>query len=251
MNKLIDRVEILDISIFSKIKSQSNDGDKKSLLAVQRSYRQQNDNYVYLEIGSHLGGTLQPYVIDNNCQKIISIDPRPSSQPDDRSEGYVANYQDNSSERMIELLTQANLGDVSKIECVEKDASEIDISEINQAPHICFIDGEHTNRAAYSDYQFCKKITHQIGSILFHDFCIVHKAILKICFEAYCNGEVIYPVRMEGNVFAIFRDKNTIKKDPYILKLYKNKQNCIMRASLKMKAFLTKIGFSFQLKYSF
>ena len=38
----------------------------------------------YLEIGSHLGGSLQALVADPRCMEIVSIDTRPDSQPDDR-----------------------------------------------------------------------------------------------------------------------------------------------------------------------
>ena len=48
------RIESLDVNLFTAISSQSNDGDRRAWLAVQRSLRLQS-KYVYLEIGSHLG----------------------------------------------------------------------------------------------------------------------------------------------------------------------------------------------------
>ena len=47
-----------DISLFEKIPRQTTIHDKRSLLLVQRALRKRKRSYVYLEIGSHLGGGL-------------------------------------------------------------------------------------------------------------------------------------------------------------------------------------------------
>ena len=79
-----DRLAGLDISLFSQIPSQTTDADKRSLLAAQVTTRDSPDGYVYLEIGSHLGGSIQPHLLDPKCNKIYSIDKRPSVQPNER-----------------------------------------------------------------------------------------------------------------------------------------------------------------------
>ncbi len=79
------RIESLDVSLFDAVPSQSTIGDRQAWLAVQRSLRQQSE-YVYLEIGSHLGGSIQQHLVDPRCRKIVSIDRRPLSQPDDRGQ---------------------------------------------------------------------------------------------------------------------------------------------------------------------
>lgn len=67
----------LDLELFAVIPSQSTDDDKRSLLAVQRRTRELAGNYSYLEIGSYLGGSIQPHLLDSKCKSIWSIDKRP------------------------------------------------------------------------------------------------------------------------------------------------------------------------------
>ena len=80
---------------FNKIESQSTKGDKRALLAIQRTTRNRFSTYTYLDIGSHLGGPIQPHLLDPRCETIYSIDTRPESHPDDRVEGYYCKYKEN------------------------------------------------------------------------------------------------------------------------------------------------------------
>ena len=64
MNSFIDRVETLDLSLFGRILSQTTDDDRRSLLAVQRAVAKAHRTYTYLEIGSHMGGSIQPHLVD-------------------------------------------------------------------------------------------------------------------------------------------------------------------------------------------
>ena len=92
----------LDISVFEHIPSQTSDNDKRSLLACQRAVKQILPDYTFLEIGSYLGGSLQPFVLDAACARIYSIDKRPFVQPDERGTNYI--YKSNSTARMLENL---------------------------------------------------------------------------------------------------------------------------------------------------
>jgi|BioPla2DNA2_1021312.scaffolds.fasta_scaffold13103_2 hypothetical protein len=140
----VERVESLDISLYGAIYSQSNDGDKRSLLAVQRATARKFGAYNYLEIGSHLWGTIQPHLVDGRCNNICSIDPRPAIISDDRKPGAFVKYENNSSARMLNLLVSIGRGDVSKIECIERSSPDLDPLSAIHAPHFAFIDGEHT-----------------------------------------------------------------------------------------------------------
>lgn len=80
------RVDALDISLFESIGSQTSPGDRRSLLALHRACRETYGAFAYLEIGSHLGGSLQALIADPCCTAITSIDPRPASQPDARGD---------------------------------------------------------------------------------------------------------------------------------------------------------------------
>jgi|TARA_Y100000310_G_scaffold9823_1_gene10549 hypothetical protein len=101
---MLNRVHELDTSLFSSIVSETTEADRQSLLALQ-SCLKARAGYVYMEIGSHLGGTIQPYYLDPSCAKIYSIDKRPLVQPDER--GVEFHYPDNSSSRMLEGLAAA------------------------------------------------------------------------------------------------------------------------------------------------
>jgi len=76
-NNFESMISTLDINLFNEISSETSPADKFSLLAIQNALRQRKRSYVYLEIGSHLGGTIQPHLMDPQCQKIYSIDKRP------------------------------------------------------------------------------------------------------------------------------------------------------------------------------
>src|SRR5215204_6622213 len=92
----------LDLNLFEKIKSQSTEHDKQSFLAIQLAVRNLRPQYKYLEIGSYLGGSIQPHLLDDRCERIYSIDKRPLQQPDAR--GFDYTYLNNSTERMLEQL---------------------------------------------------------------------------------------------------------------------------------------------------
>ena len=126
-------IESLDLRVFDAIKSETSDDDKKSLLLLQNCIRKLG-NYCYLEIGSHLGGSLQPYYLDPYCKRIFSIDKRPNLQPDER--GKVFEYPENSSARMMNNLLSAFPSiSLEKIVIFSSDAIDVDQSQINLNLH--------------------------------------------------------------------------------------------------------------------
>ena len=149
------------------IESLTTDLDKRSLLACQLAVRNLRSSYVYLEIGSHLGGSLQTHVLDDRCEHIFSIDKRPTRQPDER--GQDDQYPDNSTDRMLDNLKRVSPNALHKISCFDDDAANIDPALISPKPQICFIDGEHTDRACVSDAEFCLKVIDRDGLLVFHD----------------------------------------------------------------------------------
>lgn len=88
MTTLDERIRSRDIGLFAAIPSQTTDDDKRALLLLQDCVRDHGE-YVYLEIGSHLGGTIQPYVVDPVCKLVYSIDKRPDFQPDERGRFFL------------------------------------------------------------------------------------------------------------------------------------------------------------------
>jgi hypothetical protein len=234
MEDINQRLEALDVMLFENIRSQSNEGDKRSLLAVQRATANRHESYTYLEIGSHLGGSIQPHLLDHRCEKIYSIDPRPRQQSDDRSPGFVSTYEDNSTERMLDLLKEISPEAVSKIQCFELDASDVDPDQITMPPQLSFIDGEHTDAAVTSDFQFCRKVTSDDGAIVFHDFDIISSAILELCKGLDRENRKHVPVKLEGSVFAIFFDPETVRSDPYLAECRANHTGFMFRLKIKL-----------------
>lgn len=196
-----ERIRSLDTSLFDSITSQTSDEDKKALLLLQRCVRSRGE-YVYLEIGSHLGGTIQPFFIDPLCRLVYSIDKRPVAQPDER--GRVFEYPENSTEKMLSNLSRAFPSvDGNKIRTYDCDACEVDAEEISEKPDLCFIDGEHTNKAVFSDFEFCLKAGRRDAIVAFHDTCFIHKGIVNI--KKYLTGRSIRyrGFMLEGSVYAI------------------------------------------------
>ena len=135
---VMERIEELSTDLFAAIPSQTSEADRRWLLAVQRATARVRGGFAYLEIGSHLGGSIQPYLLDPRCRAIFSIDARPGSQPDDRAPGYVAGYEHNSTDRMLRLLRDLAPDQVGKVRCFDADASEIDPAGISPRPHVAF-----------------------------------------------------------------------------------------------------------------
>ena len=138
MDEIDARIASLDLTLFEHVVSQSTENDKRSLLALQSAVRGWHSSYSYLEIGSYLGGSLQPHVLDPRCGKIISIDPRPYAKAVRDQRGHDQLYIDNSAEGMLKLLAIIPGADLKKITTFEKDASALDINAVGTQPDYCF-----------------------------------------------------------------------------------------------------------------
>ncbi len=189
MNDFETKISELDISLFDAISSQSTDSDKESLLALQLAVRELTGNYNYLEIGSHLGGSIQPYLFDKRCSAVYSIDKRPEFQPDERGLDY--NYRNNSTGRMIEMLREVSPEGVAKITAIDGDTRETDSAVVKEKIHLCFIDGEHTDKAVFSDFRFCLDVLDKRGAIVFHDTQIVYNGV-AMCLDYLENEGVSF-----------------------------------------------------------
>jgi hypothetical protein len=144
------------------------------------------------------------------------LDPRPQQQPDERSAGFVVCYPENSTKKMLELLSSTGYGDVAKIDCFDLDASAVDPGRIAQRPRIAFIDGEHTRAAVISDFRFCMRVLSSDGVALFHDFSIIYPALREIFAELDNQNRTYLPVKLDGEVFAIFFDPDLPPSDPFL-----------------------------------
>jgi hypothetical protein len=180
-----ERIESLDESLFDPVPSQTYPEDRKSLLLIQRCLRRRG-NYTYLEIGSHLGGTLQSHLVDSRCQRIYSIDKRPIEQADEYSGACY--YPENSTRRMLDgLQTAYPDSSIQKIETFDADARDIDPGSFSLKPDFCFIDGEHMDNAVVSDFNFCFSVCRPDGIIAFHDANVIVGGLLRIKRQLHEN----------------------------------------------------------------
>jgi len=181
-----------------KIYSQSSYNDKFSLLLVQEGVKWVLGDYKYLEIGSYLGGSLLPHLKDPKCTSAISIDKRGIRQKDNRGIDFF--YLNNTTERMLkELARYCSKEEMEKLECIEGETTTKSFA-VNK-PDLCFIDGEHTDYMAASDFSFCYAHMKQ-GVIIFHDMDLVYQAIKHVLediegeFVAYSLPDSIFVVEL-------------------------------------------------------
>lgn len=214
------RLDELDLSLFAYIPSESFEGDRQSWLAVQRLVRRAG-RYIYLEIGSHIGGSIQQHLVDPCCTRIISIDSRPPCQPDDR--GQVFFYEGNSTARMLDNLRGVSPADLGKLTCYDCDATEINADALPGRPTFCFIDGEHTHAAVLSDFEFCLKVCASDAVICFHDDIVVWRTLRQVVSLLRRRGIPFaarkFTGREYGCTFGIFLRGSAVSgaADTYIL----------------------------------
>jgi hypothetical protein len=172
---IADQIAALDLTLFDHVESQTTDGDRRSLLALHDALAQAGE-FSYLEIGSHLGGTLQVPLADPRCKRVVSIDSRPEWQPDDRPGLDGCDYAGNSTERMLDVLANVPGADLTKLATVDASTENLDPADFDR-PDLCFIDGEHTYAAALRDASFCRALDAPV--IVFHDYSAVAPAIVR------------------------------------------------------------------------
>jgi Methyltransferase domain len=220
MDSIQSRVDQMDITLFENIPTQTTAHDRRSLLAIHAAVASaQRNSFAYLEIGSHLGGSIQPYLLDDRCDAIISIDKRPARQPDMRGQTYE--YPDNSTDRMLQNLRRISLAGVRKVETFDTDAGQLKPSAISVKPKICLIDGEHTNAAIERDFAFCLSVLEDRGVICFHDSNIVFEGLIKILEGLKASGRSFHAYNLPTHVFVIDTGAN-LHDDHRILQLLVN-----------------------------
>lgn len=165
------RIEALDLSLFG-IPSASSAGDKTSFLRAQRLIRRLQPLYTYLEIGSDRGGSLLPYLLDPLCDRIISIDPRPTAINDERATSIL--YPADGEAQML-----ANLATFAPVDRIVPICADIRNASPDSLPkaQIALIDGEHTNVACFSDAERLLDFIGEDAIILFHDANLIGDAL--------------------------------------------------------------------------
>jgi hypothetical protein len=228
---LDSRIEGLDLCLFAAIDSQSDDGDRRSWLALQRTVRHWNESYTYLEIGSHLGGSIQPHLLDPRCRRIFSIDKRPVEPPDDRGQRF--RYEDNSTERMLSNLRALDPDQVAKIVCFDSDARDLDPARLSDRADLCFIDGEHTKSAVLSDFDFCAHVCSSQAIICFHDDWIIYPALARIIRTLRRQGARFTALKLLGSTFVIALGASSLMADDFIQEIAVDGRLFILRMRVR------------------
>ena len=97
----------------------------------------------------------------------MSIDPRTGDTPDETRGAFA--YQDNTTERMVENLSQVPDADMTKLVTFEATTQTMEPGDLPQRPDCCFVDGEHSHSGALNDARFCGEAMGGTGVIAFHD----------------------------------------------------------------------------------
>jgi hypothetical protein len=219
MTALAQRIEELDSSLFSFLEAQTMEWDRRALLGLHAAAAAKGQ-FAYLEIGSYMGGSLQALMRDPRCERIMSIDPRPRSTPDDRGGAWI--YEDNSVERMVQLLGALPDVDLDKLTTFETGTDSLSVSSLPCRPTYCLIDGEHTHEAVIRDARFCAEALGGEGVIAFHDYVIVGSAISEflrdhwreVSFALAFNGPT--DPASGGGVFAVAVGDGHLLKHPAV-----------------------------------
>jgi len=226
------QIRALDVSLFRHVDSQSTPADRASLLALQQATRETWGDYTYLEIGSHLGGSIQPHLRDPRCKRIFSIDRRPAEQPDEQGFDYA--YPENSTRRMLQLLEAVAPNPGEKIVAFDSDARDVDPAKVEPRPQLCFIDGEHTTPAVQSDFDFCAKVSAAGGVIGFHDAQTVFEGLRLIQRSLRARGQSFTAVKLAGTVFAIELGEARVLQHPAIQRMARNAGSFFFFARARM-----------------
>jgi hypothetical protein len=198
---IASRVESLDQSLFDFVEAQLGPEDRRSLLALHTAWREAYRTFAYLEIGSHLGGSLQALVRDPACDAIVSIDLRPAAQPDER--GQVYEYEANSTARMLDGLGRIPGADLVKLTTVDASTDALQPTQMAVRPKACLVDGEHTDAAALRDARFCRALVGDEGCIAFHDSQVVYRGLARFLGELERDGVEHRSYFLPNTIFVV------------------------------------------------
>ena len=225
------RIDALDVTLFDAIAGQSNAGDRRSWLALQRAVRRRGMPYAYLEIGSFRGGSMQSFVLDPSCVAIYSVDKRPSVAPDDR--GRTVSYAENTTQSMLERLRRLSPSGAAKVHTFDGTAADIDPGEITTPPGLCFVDAEHTARAVLVDVEFVLRVCSPTAVVYFHDDVVVAAAIAGVIRNLRARDIAFQTAKLGGSTFAIGLG-NSVLAEPDVKQLSRAGESFLRRQRVKL-----------------
>lgn len=188
MRSFEQRLAEADLTLFSPVGTLTTADDRRSLLALQACVREAGP-YGYLEIGSHRGGSLQPFLADDRCVVVHSVERREPA-PQRRSDPAKGSplYAGVTTGGMLAELREAHGPLVDKVVCHDRAAGPVVAADLRPRPRLCLIDGDHTDEAAREDFALCLEAIGGDGVVAFHDANLVYLAIDGIVRELESQG---------------------------------------------------------------
>jgi len=141
----------------------------------------------------------------------------------------------NSTEAMLKGLARAlPVSDLGKIQAFDADASEVNVAAIDPAPALCFIDGEHTNPAALSDFRFCLRVGAPDCVFAFHDDYIIAGAIRSARRLLRAQERRAVGMKLTGSVYVLVRGELAARAAARLAPLSQNGTAYFFRGALWM-----------------
>jgi hypothetical protein len=200
------RIAALDCGLFDLVESQSTEKDRRSWLALQRAVREAKASFVYLEIGSYLGGSLQQYLRDPRCSRIYSIDKRTVDR----------RHVVNSEQAMLENLRAVAPDEVPKLACFDGDARNLPPGFVGDVVDVFFIDGKHTDEAVLSDFAFCLGVCAPDAVIYFHDAGYTRAGIAACLRRLRRSARPFVAYKLPGDTFVVALLDSPVYSDPRV-----------------------------------
>ena len=166
-----------DLGHFFPVSSQTSQTDKLVLLRMRDLIRKRG-NYKYLEIGSYLGGSLTPFLMDPACQLVLSIDDRGRVLPDERAS--ITTTRPVTTQSMLDNLLDRSGLKTDKLKTFDGSVNRLD-GNYDSSFDLAFIDGEHTDEACFREFLlWTMPLMKSNAVIAFHDSSLIYKALKLI-----------------------------------------------------------------------
>jgi len=189
-----------DIANLFPISSQTSPNDKLFLLGTMQLARTMG-SYAYLEVGSFLGGSLTPFLMDQACKMVLSVDDRGRVQPDER--GISFDYSDITTKSMLDELARWNIG-TEKLRTFDGSINAL-MDKYIAAFDVAFIDGEHTDEACFRDFIWTLPMMKADAIIMFHDSSLIYKSLkLILTYLDKTGGAYTFFKRANSEMSALF-----------------------------------------------
>jgi len=189
---------MMSLNIEFPITSQTSDNDKLALLKI-RDVLGASGQYNYLEIGSFLGGSLTPFLQDEKCKKILSIDRREKLISDERGVKY--DYKGITSQVMMDGLHLKGIK-TDKLKVFDGSVDKFEAQEDKY--DFAFIDGEHTDGACFRDFIYAERLLNKDCIIAFHDSTLTYKALNLICILLEFKSCIFKFIKIKNSEVSVF-----------------------------------------------